>query len=46
MHEIKDKAIQDEEDKEKMDKDIYYYFSGALVVLLLFELFHYRRNEQ
>ena len=46
ISEIKNQAVEDDEDEEKMDKDIYYYFSGALTILMLFELFRYRRNEQ
>ena len=43
---IKENSISNEEGEEEIDKDIYYYFSGALIVLLLFELFHYRRDER
>ncbi len=43
---IKEEAIVNDEGEEELDKDIYYYFSGVLIVLLLFELFHYRRDER
>ena len=48
INEIKDKANEQEEDDndEKFDMDIYYYFSGTLLVLLLVELYYCRRNEQ
>ena len=48
INEIKDKANEQEEEDndEKFDMDIYYYFSGALLVLLLLDLYHCRRNEQ
>lgn len=31
---------------EERDKDIYYYFSCALIFLLFSELYHYRRDER
>lgn len=43
---IKDNSISNEEGEEEIDKDIYYYFSFALIILLLLELFHYRRDER
>ena len=46
INKIKDEANENDEGKEKLDKDIYYYFSGALLILLLIELFYCRRNEQ
>lgn len=42
--ELKIDAIKNDDEKEEMEIDIYYYFSGLLVVLLLFELSYYRRN--
>jgi len=46
LEDIKEKSVEDEDEEDNMDKDIYYYFSGALIVLLAIELFHYRRDEQ
>ena len=46
INKIKDEANENDEGKEKLDKDIYYYFSFALLILLLIELFYCRRNEQ
>ena len=46
IEEIKDTSEENEDDEDNMDKDIYYYFSGALIVLLAIELFHNRRDEQ
>ena len=43
---IKDDISNESDEEKSNDKDIYYYFSGALIVLMLYELFHYRRDEQ
>ena len=46
IKEIKNDVNEEEdEDEAKNDKDLYYYFSMASLVLLLYELFYYRRNE-
>lgn len=46
LMEIRDEAIENEEDTEYSNKDLYYYFSFALLIVLLYELFYYRRREQ
>ena len=39
-------AQKNRDDTEYSDKDLYYYFSMALLVFLFLELLYYRRNEQ
>lgn len=45
IEEIKNMQNQDEEEDAKNDKDLYYYFTFASLILVLYELFYYRRNE-
>ncbi len=46
IDEIINDVIQEEsEDDTKNDKDLYYYFTIALLVLMIYELFYYRRAE-
>ena len=46
LQEIKNIVVESEdEDDAKNDKDLYYYFSIPSLILLLYELFYYRRNE-
>ena len=44
LNEIKEDAMHNQDDKEKKDKDIHYYFSIPLLFLLIYELYYYRRN--
>ena len=46
VEDIKEESIMNDDETAQKDKDIYYYFSGALLVLLFLELFHYRRDER
>ena len=45
IDEIKKNVNQSEDDDVKNDKDLYYYFSMASIILMLYELLYYRRNE-
>ena len=46
IEEIKNIVNEDEDEDKKTNKDLYYYFTGASLILMLYELLYYRRNEQ
>ena len=45
LEEIKNIKSEDEDDDAKNDKDLYYFLTFISLILMLYELFYYRRNE-
>ena len=46
LNKIKDNTVKSTGDDSYLDEDLYYYFSIPLLILLIYELFYYRRNEE